>query len=57
MCPRLEIFRELSGDRSEDKENRRGLAACSEGYWIVTPTGGGYPFFAVGTDSRLIFNS
>lgn len=25
----------------------RTLAACDTGYWIKTPTGGGYPFYAV----------
>lgn len=25
----------------------RNLAACDAGYWIKTPIGGGYPFFAV----------
>lgn len=30
-----------------DAMRSRGLAACTTGYWIMTPTGGGYPFFAV----------
>lgn len=30
-----------------DGEHSRRLAACDTGYWIITPTGGGYPFYAV----------
>lgn len=30
-----------------DDLRSRTLAACDTGYWIKTPTGGGYPFYAV----------
>ncbi|CAM9706660.1 unnamed protein product [Scytosiphon promiscuus] len=44
---RRRMLRALFGGQSGKGESTRRLAACAGGYWIKTPTGGGYPFYAV----------
>ncbi|CAB1104251.1 unnamed protein product [Ectocarpus sp. CCAP 1310/34] len=44
---RRRMLRGLFGERSAQQATGRNLAACSNGYWIKMPTGGGYPLFAV----------
>ncbi|CAM9649576.1 unnamed protein product, partial [Hapterophycus canaliculatus] len=44
---RRRMLRAVFGEQSGKGENARSLAACTNGYWIKTPTGGGYPFLAV----------
>ncbi|CAM9794205.1 unnamed protein product [Ascophyllum nodosum] len=43
------LFRKHAEELKEDTGEGKGrrLASCDTGYWIKTPTGGGYPFFAV----------